>query len=546
MEEVDGILIRQLREIDCAFDEEKRTLRELDAGEIVSCMLRCLSLILPAQDMPAHPGPNANMAAKYSVASFLASKCKELGFRGDLGYQSFLYGSESDIRNVMLFLIEKLPKDSASAAPQPLSVTMADRFAASSELHEVWLPPMHPSCNREEMTAVPISGILNAKSILANRIAPNKREYYDKYARIPFHDVYSISQAYLPHQSMPNVSSAKHSIKLLTIAPHVETMTMQSEAPITSAVIESASQQQELRDGERDASVGNQHSETSRPTLELLEEELQEKIAAAESTRQRISRVKERILDLETCLKDEQVKLLELKSRNLSVEELQQVEEKAQQDLQQLKGKWQEMRLHLEQEIRELSASSSRSEEYHHLISETKKQIRNKRKEIESKSERLDQLKAKMPTHMPPTRNSYTKRILEIINNIKKQDAETKKLIGETRGLQKEINSLTGKVSRCFFLADEAVFSQAKTDEFSRRSYKLLASMHQEANKLSHLIESTGLLRREILKLEESVQKQTALDIETKLAKISDDYQQLKQSNKQLLIQLQQAEGEQQ
>lgn len=544
MEEVDGILVRQLREIDCVFGEEKRTLRELDFGEIVSCMLRCLSLIQPGQEMPADPGSNANMATKYNVASFLASKCKELGFRGDVGYQSFLYGSESDIRNVMLFLIEKLPKDSASAIPKRTDLTLVDRFAASPELNRVWLPPMYPLSDKEEVRTVPIAGILNAKSILVNRIAPNKRQYYDKYARIPFHDVYSISQAYLPSQPLLNLSSAKHSIKALPIANHVETMSMQSEVTIRSPSAEAVNQQQ-LQQGKHDTSAGNQLLEKPRTTLQLLEEELQEKIAAADSSRQTISDVKERIVDLETCLKDEQVRLLELKSRNLSLEELQQVEGKAQQDLQQLKGKWQEMRLHLEQEIRELSTSSSRSEEYHRLISETKKQIRNKRKEIESKSETLDQLKAKIPSQMPPTRNSYTKRILEIINNIKKQDAETKKLIVETRGLQKEINLLTGKVSRCFFLADEAIFSHAKTDEFSRRSYKLLASMHQEANKLSQLIESTGLLRREILKMEESVQKQTALDIETKLAKISDDYNQLKQSNKQLLLHLQKAEGEQ-
>ena len=542
MEEVDGTLIRQLREINCVFDEEKRTLRELDAGEIVSCMLHCLSLILPGQEMPADPGPNANMAAKYSVASFLAAKCKELGFRGDVGYQSFLYGSESDIRNVMLFLIEKLPKDSAAAVPSRTDVTLAARFAASPELNRVWLPPMDQPSHKEEMRAVPISGILNAKSILANRIAPNKRQYYDKYARIPFHDVYSISQSSLPQQPLLNV--AKHWIKLLSpISTLKETMSMQSESTIRNVEPETLIHQQ-LQASEHDITTPKQLLEKPRTAVELLEEELEEKTKAAESCRQVISSVRERIVDLEKCLKDEQVKLLELKSQNLSLQELGEVEEKAQQDLQDLKGKWQEMRLQLEHEIRELSASSSRSEEYHRLISETKKQIRNKRKEIESKSETLDQLKSKIPSEMPPTRNSYTKRILEIINNIKKQDAETTKLITETRVLQKEINLLTGKVSRCFFLADEAIFSQAKTDEFSRRSYKLLASMHQEANKLSHLIESTGLLRREILKLEESVQKQTALDIETKLAKISDDYNQLKQSNKQLMLQMQKAEGE--
>lgn len=541
MDEVDGTLIRQLREIDCHFDEDKRTLRELDSGEIVSCMLRCLSLILPDQDVPADPGANVNMATKYNVASYVAIKCKELGFRGDLGYQSFMYGSESDIRNVMLFLIEKLPKESASVIPVRTDVTMSDRFTASPELNRKWVPPVPHACDREEMVAIPISGILNAKSILANRIAPNKRQYYDKYARIPFHDVYSISQSHLVHQQSPlSASSIKYSISLLPITSPMQTMPMHSEITMkTETMTQQADQHEENYDTESKQTTG------SRTRLELLEEELREKSEAAESCRHAISRMRERIVGLETSLRDEQVRLLELKSRNLSLQELREVEQKAQQDLQDLKRKWQEVRHQLEQEIRELTASSSKSEEYQHLISETKKQIRNKRKEIESKSETLDHVKSLLPAQMPPTRNSYTKRILEIINNIKKQDAETRKLISETRGLQKEITLLTGKVSRCFFLADEAIFSQAKTDDFSRKSYKLLASMHQESNQLSRLIESTGLLRREILKLEESVQKETAMDIETKLAKISDDYLQLKQSNNQMMLQLQNSIGEQ-
>lgn len=37
---------------------------------------------------------------------------QDLGYRGDIGYQTFLYSSEIDLRRVFMFLIEKLPKDS--------------------------------------------------------------------------------------------------------------------------------------------------------------------------------------------------------------------------------------------------------------------------------------------------------------------------------------------------------------------------------------------------------------------------------------------------
>lgn len=55
-------------------------------------------------------------------------------------------------------------------------------------------------------------------------------------------------------------------------------------------------------------------------------------------------------------------------------------------------------------------------------------------------------------------RNWYTKRILEIISNIKKQNGEIQKILEDTVSVQKEINSLNGQVDRSFTLADELIF----------------------------------------------------------------------------------------
>ncbi len=39
---------------------------------------------------------------------------KELGYKNEIGYQTFLYSSEPDMRRLLMFLIEKLPKDTSS------------------------------------------------------------------------------------------------------------------------------------------------------------------------------------------------------------------------------------------------------------------------------------------------------------------------------------------------------------------------------------------------------------------------------------------------
>lgn len=35
-----------------------------------------------------------------------------MGFRGDIGYQTFLYSNVTEVRRVFMFLIERLPKES--------------------------------------------------------------------------------------------------------------------------------------------------------------------------------------------------------------------------------------------------------------------------------------------------------------------------------------------------------------------------------------------------------------------------------------------------
>lgn len=102
-------------------------------------------------------------------------------------------------------------------------------------------------------------------------------------------------------------------------------------------------------------------------------------------------------------------------------------------------------------------------------------------------------------------RSAYTQRILEIINNVRKQKDEIDKVLADTREIQKEINILTGKVERSFTVVDDIIFRDAKTNETSRQAYKLLATLHSDCAELINLVEETGTVVREIRDLEEQV-----------------------------------------
>ena len=55
-------------------------------------------------------------------------------------------------------------------------------------------------------------------------------------------------------------------------------------------------------------------------------------------------------------------------------------------------------------------------------------------------------------------RSDYTKQIMDILNNVTKQKNETTKVIEEIRFIQKDINSLEGKLSRTYADADHILF----------------------------------------------------------------------------------------
>ena len=55
-------------------------------------------------------------------------------------------------------------------------------------------------------------------------------------------------------------------------------------------------------------------------------------------------------------------------------------------------------------------------------------------------------------------RTFYTQRILSIVANVKKQNEEMYRVLEDVKSVQREINSLQGKVERTFTVTDEMIF----------------------------------------------------------------------------------------
>lgn len=90
---------------------------------------------------------------------------QDLGYKNDVGYQTFLYYNEAELRQVFMFLIEQLPsegKQVTSQEPTNKRSLLMQSISAKigEELNSIWIPPC---CNppRKKMIGdffIPSSG----------------------------------------------------------------------------------------------------------------------------------------------------------------------------------------------------------------------------------------------------------------------------------------------------------------------------------------------------------------------------------------------------
>eukprot|EP00117_Sycon_ciliatum_P008929 scpid41137/ scgid11431/ Coiled-coil domain-containing protein 22 homolog len=139
-------------------------------------------------------------------------------------------------------------------------------------------------------------------------------------------------------------------------------------------------------------------------------------------------------------------------------------------------------------------------------------------------------------------RSAYTRRIMEIINNIKKQKDEVQKILSDTRQLQKDINYLEGELERAFAVADEVIFVDCKKHEINRQIYKLLAKLHETFSGLLEAIRETAIVVRENRELEDQIEKEEKKGMSQNLQRIESDCNAMRQENRVLINQYKVAE----
>ncbi|XP_043936060.1 coiled-coil domain-containing protein 22 [Protopterus annectens] len=193
MEEVDRILIHSLRQTGTEVPEDVECVKQFSTELIVEAVVRCLRVINPSVGNGINHLLPPGMSARFRIGMSLAQACQDLGYQGEVGYQTFLYSSEPEIRRLLMFLVEKLPRESSEMEDQPAGKSAALQKAISVKIKEqLSIPWVHPSCRiplllRTQSTchmmrfhAQPLALASNTTSSV-KKISKELKEYYDNY-----------------------------------------------------------------------------------------------------------------------------------------------------------------------------------------------------------------------------------------------------------------------------------------------------------------------------------------------------------------------------
>ena len=120
-------------------------------------------------------------------------------------------------------------------------------------------------------------------------------------------------------------------------------------------------------------------------------------------------------------------------------------------------------------------------------------------------------------------RNAHTQKILDLVDKIKRQKEHINSILGETKVVQKEINSFNGKIERSFIETDEIIFHDAKQNDQCRKAYKLLANLQSEFNALVRALDDVGTINRELRDIEDLLQREKEKNTPQLILKVSKD-----------------------
>ncbi|KAH8364688.1 hypothetical protein KR084_010008 [Drosophila pseudotakahashii] len=532
MDEVDKIIMHQLHQVDAAI-EPTEELTGFTSEQVVRAVSGCLAEIRPDLQLP-RTLPGGAMAQRFGVASSLAQGCKDSGYRGDIGYQTFLYPNAVELRRLLMFLIEQLPRERQStedgaSKTQSLShrqlLQRQIRKELSQQLKTPWVPQFARSVGNRKSLGCSSLGIefrpnvnLNIPSANPEERSKEQQQYFDQQAPNLFQQTSS--------SKLDLIASVLHKNELdrwgeVLVSDSMPFFAVSEElaGPVISAVKSPASAEDEEVSPLQE--LNNQVQEL-RVQCETLLGERKSHAAALAALKQREIKATEEMGRIQPKLKLHERTSLVLADSEENLAKLETLLKTTQSKRQTLTQQWQDYRKPLLESLETLKTAKEAQE-----VQGVRNNIEQLEQELQAKTQQHNELNASLrnASQSLAPRKEYTRRIHEFIGNIRKQRADIYKVLDDTRQLQKQLNVVGAQLQRQFNYTDDLLFQSAKHDLHAKRAYKLLAQLHANCSELVECVSLTGNVTKQIRELEVQIDGEKLKNVLTSLQQITGDIQ---------------------
>ncbi|XP_022212247.2 coiled-coil domain-containing protein 22 homolog [Drosophila obscura] len=531
MDEVDKIIMHQLHQVDAGI-EPTDELASFTPELVVRAVSSCLLEIRPALEVPRSL-PGGAMAQRFSVATALAERCKESGYHGDIGYQTFLYPNPIELRRLLMFLIEQLPRerqaaDDLAGKSHPLSgremLQRQIRKKLTAQLTALWVPQFCRAVGNRKSHGCSSLCIdfrpklnLNVPSANAEERTKEVQQYFDQQAPNLFQQTasssYDLIASVLHKNDLERWGHGLTDSGLLLLGSEdpVIPLVLATEKPAAASAAE-MTPLEELTD----------EVQKLRSQCETLLGERKAHAARIGALKQRESEATKELADIQPQLKLHERTCLVLADAEQNVTKLEALLQATEAKRHTLTQQWQDYRRPLLDTLETLKTAK----EAQHVQS-IRNGIEQLELELKEKTQQHNELNTALrtATQSLAPRKEYTRRIHEFIGNIRKQRADIFKVLDDTRQLQKQLNVVGAQLQRQFNYTDDLLFQSAKHDLHAKKAYKLLAQLHANCSELVECVALTGNVTKQIRELEVQIDGEKLKNVLTSLQQITGDIQ---------------------
>ena len=118
--EGEAIISLALAQLDVkALDSGEVTLANITAEVLVEIVVKSLTLIT-GEELNISPKLPPNVASRHRICTNIAKKIKEIGYMGDMGYNQLLYPSHKQTKELLIWLVQRLPRADEDTAEEAL------------------------------------------------------------------------------------------------------------------------------------------------------------------------------------------------------------------------------------------------------------------------------------------------------------------------------------------------------------------------------------------------------------------------------------------